>query len=288
LKVSSTVLLLIVIAACCAGIYRVQLGIDEYKGNEAYVEEFMFLPDASELKTASLGYESLVADLLWLKAVQHMGELKISDKGYDWIYRALDTVTTLDPKFLAPYETGGLILTIVADKADLSNKLLAKGYANNPGVWQLPFYLGFNYFYFMRQYKAAAKYMSIASEMEGSPKWLPLLASRLYYQADDPAYAIDFLKRMYDRTEDKRIKKGIQVRINLLKAQVIAAELQKAVDYYEKRTGKRPLTIAELVSAGIIRAVPQEPGGGRFFIDSSGKVKSSKVEEYLGVYSNRR
>jgi len=285
LRVSLTAFLMFVVAVCSAGIYHVQQGIDAYKGSSAYVEEFMLLPDASEIKTASLGYESLVADLLWLKAVQHMGEREISGKGYDWIYKALDTVTTLDPKFIAPYETGGLILTIVADKTDLSNKLLEKGYAYNPDVWQLPFYLGFNYFYFMRQYKPAAKYMSIAAEMEGSPSWLPLLASRLYYQAEDPSYALEFLERMYERTDDERLRESLLKRIDLLRARAIAGELQKAVEYYEKHTGKRPATLSDLVSAGIIRAVPEEPGGGHFFIDESGRVISSTVEGSLGLHT---
>ncbi|HEX9860730.1 MAG TPA: hypothetical protein VGB23_05955 [Nitrospirota bacterium] len=269
-----------------ATLYSLQLRLDMYKGETAYVEEFMRLPDAEQIKTASLGYELLVADMLWLKAVQHMGEKKITGEGYDWIYKALDTVTTLDPKFISPYEVGGLILTIVAEKADLSNKLLEKGYANNPEVWQLPFYLGFNYFYFNRDYKNAAFYMSRAAGMEGSPSYLPLLVSRLYVQADDPAYALEFLLRMYETTDDDKLKAGMEKRINLLKAEVLVRDIQKIADKYAAGTGHRAESLKELVRLGYLKYIPEEPNGGQFYIDHAGKVRSSKLksEKELGVH----
>lgn len=281
-----TILTAAAVILSCAALYGLQLRLDTYRGETPYVEEFMRLPDPEQLKTASLGYEALTADLLWLKAVQHMGEREISSQGYDWIYKALDTVTTLDPQFIAPYETGGLILTVVAEKAELSNRLLEKGYMHNPDVWQLPFYLGFNYFYFMKQYKTAAKYMSIAAELEGSPKWLPLLASRLYYQAEDPSFALEFLVRMYESTDDERLKESMLERINALKSAMAARGLQPAVDEYRKRFGRTPKELSELVEAGLIGKIPEEPNGGYYYIDEDGLVKSSKVTGKLGVFTH--
>ncbi len=285
MKFRMAILLSAAIVLSSAAVYRLQLVLDAYRGETPYVEEFMRLPDPDELKTASLGYEALTADFLWLKAIQHMGEKRISSEGYDWIYKALDAVTTLDPQFVAPYVIGGLMLTVVAEKAELSNRLLEKGYIHNPDVWQIPFYLGFNYFYFMKQYKTAARYMSIAAEMDGSPKWLPLLASRLYYQADDPVYALEFLVRMYESTDDERLKERMLVRINELKSAMAAVVLQKVVDEYGKRFGRAPTDLKELVRSGLIDRIPEEPSGGYFFIDKDGMVRSSKLTGKLGVYT---
>lgn len=280
----------IIIAAlavlACTVIYTLQQRLDVYKGKSPHIGEFMRLPDAGQLKVASLGYESLVADVLWLKTVQHMGEKTISGEGYDWIYKALDTVTTLDPEFLAPYEVGGLILTILAEKTELSNRLLEKGVKHCPDVWQLKLYLGFNHFYFLKDYKTAAHYISQAAAIKGSPPYLPVLASRLYVQADDPAYALEFLMRMYESTEDKKLRYKMKKQIDLLKSEVLVRELQKIADLYKERTHSQAHDLNELVRTGFLRRIPEGPGGGYFYVDGSGMVRSSKLKpgEELGVY----
>lgn len=270
----------------CTVIYTLQQRLDVYKGGSPHIGEFMRLPDAGQLKVASLGYESLVADMLWLKTVQHMGERTISGEGYDWIYKALDTVTTLDPKFLAPYEVGGLILTILAEKTELSNQLLEKGVKQFPDVWQLKLYLGFNHFYFMKDYKTAAHYISQAATIKGSPPYLPVLASRLYVQSDDPAYALEFLMRMYESTDDKKLRYKMKKQIDLLKSEVLVRELQKIADLYKEKTHSQARDLSELVRTGFLKRIPAEPGGGYFYIDGTGMVRSSKIGsgDELGVY----
>jgi hypothetical protein len=217
LKPVSYALLVLLLLLVWAGLYSLQVRFDATKGRALAGEEFMQLPKAQYLKVASLGYSQLTADLLWLKAVQHIGEKKISPSGYEWIYKALDTVTTLDPKFIPPYEVGGLVLTVLADKVSLSDSLLQKGMENNPEVWQFPFYLGFNQMFYQKDYKKAAQYMSRAASIKGSPYYLPLLASRLYVQAEDPGYALEFLGRMYENTSDEKIKEELMKRMNLIK-----------------------------------------------------------------------
>jgi len=287
LKPAGYAALAVLLLALCGTIFSLQLVIDADKGEGAAVESFMYLPDPEHLKVASLGYEELVADLLWLKAVQNMGQRQISGLGYDWIYKALDTVTTLDPLYIAPYETGGLILTIVADKVDLSNKLLEKGVENNPDVWQLPFYLGFNYFYYLRDFPTAARYLDQAAKIDGSPGYLPMLVSRMYIQSENAAASLCFLQAMYDRTEDERVRASLLGRMDEVKTYMVVGALQKVVDEYEKRMHRRPMDIEELVRTGIIDRAPEEPNGGYFFIDKDGKVQSSKLKSHLGVYMNK-
>ncbi|HEY3347179.1 MAG TPA: hypothetical protein VGK71_06110 [Nitrospirota bacterium] len=268
-----------------AAVFALQSQIDSTK-EAAYREtdSFLYLPDADHLKIASLGYENTVADILWIKVVIQSGEKKISSRGYDWMYKALDTLTTLDPVFVTPYEMGALMLTIVADKVDLSDKLLEKGVIYNTDVWQLYFYLGFNKFFFDKDYLAAAKNMEKAASIKGSPPYTSLLASRLYVQAEDPVYALDFLEKMYSSSKDERMREEIGKRMHLLEAQVIVNELQKAADYFKEKAGRAPESLGEMARAGLIKAVPPEPNGGRFYIDTDGKVKSSAVKENLGIY----
>ena len=279
----AVIALLLLLSA--AAIYSLQLRIDMTRKGSTAAEEFMRLPKVEYLRVASLGYSNLVADLLWLKAVQNMGEKKVSPEGYEWIYKALDTVTSLDPKFVAPYEAGGLILTIVADKVELSNKLLEKGVENLPQYWQLPFYLGFNYLFYMKDYKKAAEYMEKAPKIPGSPEYLPLLTARLYLQSKDPAYALEFLMRMYDNTTDERLRERLAERITVARSDLIASRLQEAADLYRQRTGSAPRELGELIHAGLIGFVPEDPAGGMFVIDKDGRVKSTAIKGKTGVYT---
>jgi len=284
LKLGAYAVIVLLLLSSGVALYTVQLRLDAGRGEKKAAEEFMYLPSAQYLKVASLGYEQLLADLLWLKAIQHIGEKKISGAGYDWIYKALDTVTSLDPKFIMPYVAGGLALTIDAEKVDLSNRLLIKGVENIPENWQLPFYLGFNYFFFKKDYKLAARYMEIAASKPGSPAYLTSLASRLYVQAEDPSYALQFLMRMYENTTDEKMRATLLTRINLLKAAVVVKGLQDSLDLYVKETGRKPSGLSDLVAAGVIKGIPKEPNGGYYYIGDDGKVHSSKINVNLGIY----
>ena len=60
------------------------------------MQRFTLLPDGETLKAMSLGFEDVMADIIWLQAIQAIGERCVSDDAGQWIYRAMDIVTTLD------------------------------------------------------------------------------------------------------------------------------------------------------------------------------------------------
>ena len=140
-------LLVIVGLVLLLGSCLLHVRLDQSREGIPKLQRFMFLPQAEVLKVISLGYHSIVADFLWLQTIQVMGEKKITEEAGHWIYRALDTVTTLDPQFVRAYEAGGLALCTLVVLPDQSNALLEKGMKNNPEVWQFPFYLGINYYF---------------------------------------------------------------------------------------------------------------------------------------------
>ena len=51
------------------------------------------------IKRVSLGYHHLGADLLWLRLVQVLGKKRNTADEYEWMYHALDVITTLDPQY---------------------------------------------------------------------------------------------------------------------------------------------------------------------------------------------
>ena len=61
------------------------------------IEGLAQLPKGEYLKPALLGYHHLGADILWLRLLQVVGNKRNSSDEYEWMYHALDVITTLDP-----------------------------------------------------------------------------------------------------------------------------------------------------------------------------------------------
>src|SRR5207247_3620541 len=116
------------------GLPLLHVRIDEQRAVAPKLQRFMDLPRGEYLRVAVLGYEQVVADLLWIQAIQAMGEREVTEEAGHWIYRALDVITTLDPKFVRVYEVGGIALATLVVHIDESNRILEKGIQHNPEV----------------------------------------------------------------------------------------------------------------------------------------------------------
>ncbi len=193
-------------------IFSIQTIIDTKKGTLPE-EQPLYLLSGKLLNIASLGFNDVIADILWMRTIGYFGEHYQGDKKYIWLYHMLDIVTTLDPGFQYPYHFGGLVLSIEGKDIGSSNALLRKGMANHPNVWQFPFYIGFNYFFFEKDYQKAARYFEIASRIPGSPRYLKSLAARLYAESGNPEIALTILKETYINTRDENMRREIMKRI---------------------------------------------------------------------------
>src|SRR2546426_883611 len=109
------------------GLHFLQVRLDEQRAPITQFQRFMYLPQGEHLKIAALGYQHVVADLLWIQVIQAMGERKVTEEAGRWIYRALDIITTMDPKFVRVYEVGGIALTTLVVHIDESNRILEQG-----------------------------------------------------------------------------------------------------------------------------------------------------------------
>ncbi len=279
----SFLFILIILLLIC--VYVLQYNIENIKKAYPQFESLLYLPTGRFIKSAVLGFDELAADILYVKAIGYFGGHYLSDREYEWLYHILDVVTTLSPAFKDPYEFGAIILALEAGEIENSNRLLKKGIKHSPRYWRFPFYLGFNYFFYLGDYQSAAFYMERASRSPGHPAYLPSLTSRLYAEARNPEYAIEFLIEIYKGTEDEMIKKEIEVRIKELIIERDLNLLEKMVRRYVQLYNHTPLSLKELVKSNLIKYIPKEPFGGHYYIDEeAGLVRSSTHPERLGIY----
>jgi hypothetical protein len=249
-----------------------------------------YLPSGQFLKGAALAYDELFADYLWIKAIVYFGDHFETDKSYKWLYHLLDIVSTLDPYFQYPYEFGGVALAYWVKDENLSIKLLKKGMINVPKTheryWTIPFFLGFNYMYYKKDFAAATRYLEEATKYPGHPRYLPLLVSRLYANAKDPEIAIKYLQEIYLSTKNEEAKKDIIKRIDEIVVERDILILEDMRDQYLKKTGSYPSNLEELISAGLLKKIPREPFGGKYFIKEDHSIQSSVIRKRMEVYIN--
>jgi hypothetical protein len=247
--------------------------------------QLRLLPTGEFIRPMVLGYHHVAADLLWLNIVQVLGEREVRHADYEWLFHALDVVTTIDPHYTYAHDVGGVVLAELAGRVDWSNALLEKGRAANPEAWRLPFQLGFNAFFHQQDYVRAAGYMAIAARLPGRPAYVPELAARLYVEGHRPALALDFLDVMVRQTDDVHVLAQLERR----KAEVIVerdlAVLEEAVQAYTARVGRGPETFDALIQAGDLTVLPVEPFGGSYRLDPKrGTVVSTTHPQRLRLY----
>jgi len=251
-------------------------------------EALRVLPPGDYLKPLLLGYHHVTADILWLRMIQIIGERKVSAKDYEWLAHGLDVITTLDPHYTYPYQVGGIVLAELAHRVDLSNRLLEKGESANPTYWWLPFHRGFNAFFHLRDYVEASDHMARAARLPGAPAYVPPLAARLYAQAGNPDVALEFLDTMWRQTEDEMVRASLEVRMKEVVIERDIRMLEEAVGRYQARVRRAPRELSELVLAGLLRALPQEPFGGVYRLDpTTGAITSSTHPDRLRVHRSR-
>jgi len=224
----------------------------------------------------AFGYKGLLADFLFLKAVTFYGERQISpgtlsDGDWEYLIASLDVVTDLDPYFEDPYVFAEGNLAWEGKVAE-ANQLLEKGRKHREWDWRIPYYLGFNHFYFLQDYQKGGEYVMEAARIPGSQPFLSTLGARLAYYGGKSKTAVLFLKQMLVETKEVRLRARLEKRLFALER---AVELEELLDRFTREQGRAPGRIEELVTFGYIDSLPQDPYGGQWRILENGRVFSS-------------
>tara|TARA_B100000959_G_scaffold286430_1_gene365027 strand:- start:3139 stop:4038 length:900 start_codon:yes stop_codon:yes gene_type:complete len=271
-----------------SAVFLSQTQIDKTRNRYSKTEDMKYLPSGQFLKGAALAYDELFADYFWIKAIVYFGDHFETDKSYKWLYHLLDVVSTLDPYFEYTYEFGGVALAYWIKDENLSIKLLKKGMINVPKTharyWTIPFFLGFNYMYYKKDFATAARYLEEATKYPGHPRYLPLLVARLYTNTKDPEIAIKFLQEIYRSTKNEEAKKDILKRINEIVVERDIFILEEMRDKYHKKIGSYPSNLGELISEGFLKEMPREPFGGKYFMKEDHSIHSSVVRKRMELF----
>lgn len=274
MKLKLSLLLLVLFISVYALIFPV-FEKQRYPVKFAQARELILPPHV--MKLLVLEFRTVAADFIFARASQYYGGRSYrpwawTKNDFVWLYNNLRVITELDPYFEDPYYFGNAIFTWGTGAANEANSLLEKGVSSRTWDWQLPFYLGFNKFYFLHDNNGGADYLLMAAKRPGAWSYLPTLAARLYNNAGRTESAIDFLTIFWKNANDELVKKEYEVRIAALKRILF---LERAVARYKSKTGKQPKSLPVLVRSGIIAEIPKDPYGGTFYLDTDGSIKTT-------------
>lgn len=242
--------------------------VKTYREQSKRTETVHYLPQIEILNILSLDYKGLISKLLFFKTLVYYGEHMDSRimPDWKWMYQILNASTILDPYNIDSYYFTQAVLTWDANLIKETNLILERGEKYRAWDFFMPFFLGFNYFYFLKDNKNAALYFEHAARINPA---LIDYAIRFHYKANEIPLAISILRKMHDDIKNEDIRKQIMQRINAYENALI---LEKAVRQYEEKFHELPEKLEYLLEKGLISQIPEDPYGGKFYFDKKENI----------------
>ena len=260
-----------------------QARIDREIGTFRAQEEVLYLWSGEQVKRLSPGFESLAADLYWLRTVQYFGgeRLYSREKRFELLQPLVDIATTLDPRLEIAYRYGAIFLSeplpVGAGRPREGVELLEKGVRSLPHAWRLRQDLGFFLHLFLGETERAAAVLNEAAEVPGAAFWLRMMAADLVTKGGSRADARRMWQQMYEQAEEGIMKANAHARLEILDSLDAADNLTGRVAEFEKRRGRRPARLEELREAGLWGGPLADVAGTPFGYDQqTGRVFISR------------
>jgi hypothetical protein len=267
----------IVVPLLFAAIAALQMRIDSRSSSTAQASAELLVRSPSAIKKMSLGYDSLLADIYWTRAVQYYGA-RFATKGatFPLLWPLLDITSTLDPKMIVAYRFGAIFLSESgaggAGRPDLAIELVERGIAANPDEWRLNMDLGFLYYWRLRDYPSSASAFLAGSKKPHAPPWLEIMAARVAQKGGSLETSRMIWSEIYESNKDPNIRKRAYQILRGLKAQEDETEIDQLAEEYQKRFGRAPRSLGELRSASLLLAIPLDPDGYPYRLGADGKA----------------
>lgn len=193
----------------CFGVYQLQWAIERSRERRGTAEP-LYLPNGKLLHVVSLGYDSAVADVLWLYSIQYAMEQFWGERKYVWLQHIFDLITELDPQFEAAYIQGAMFLGMMQRRPEMALKLLEKGKKNNPDSWIYPAEQSFYAAIHLKDRKRAIAYVQEAADKPGSPPQLYSRLANLYRKTGKQELALRQWLQLEKSTSDPKFRKVAQ------------------------------------------------------------------------------
>lgn len=237
----------------------------------------LWLRSTAAARRLALSFTDLAADVYWMRAVVHYGSERrapAAEGRYALLYPLLDLTTTLDPHFDVAARLGAIFLSEGypggPGRPDQALALLEKGLKNDPDRWQYRHDIGFVYYWWLKDYVAAAKQFELGSQLPGAPQWLRTMAGVTLAKGGDRAGAKQLWNELYTTADVDWLRDAAAYRLRQLAALDDIDALNAVVARGRSRVSA--IDWNAFVRAGVLPAVPTDPMGTPYVLSPDGLV----------------
>ena len=237
-------------------------------------KRLLYLRSGESARRAMLSFDALAADIYWIRAIQHYGRDKKSDRvagRFELLQPLLDLTTTLDPHFNIAYRFGAVFLSFSPPngpgRTDQAIELLMKGLRHNPQRWQFAHDIGFVHYFYTKDFAEAARWFNRAADMPGAPAWVRSLAATTSVRGGDFDGADAMFAELAQAPERAIRQVGERGRLQVRALRTIE-ELTRYVDKFHEINGRYPDGWGDLIRARMVGGYPQDDTGAPFVYDA--------------------
>ena len=178
---------------------------------------------------------------------------------------------------LVAYKFGAVFLAepqpVGAGRADLAADLVRRGIAANPEEWSLWANLGFIYYWYSKDYaQATAAYLE-GSKRPGAQDWMRGMAAKIQEEGGSRETSSFLWTQIYEESPEPALRANALDHLRTLRAEEDAAQLEKLAAEYDRRFGRYPDSMRDLIAAGMLRGMPADPAGFAYILIPGGKVR---------------
>ena len=257
------------VVAAMAGAIALELVREARYPRDTVAEAVLYFPPGRAVTRLALSYDALLADVYWIRALQHFGSTRLKkdlgEKTYALLDPLLTITTTLDPQFNVAYRFGAIFLSEAPPggpgRPDQAIALLQRGLEAKPGHWRYMQDIGFVYYWWLRDYRKAAEWFNRGADQPGAPWWMRSLAANTLAQGGDRRASRALWQSLAQTPDNDWLQRDARRRLQQLDALDAIDELNARVRRYREAGGGQPFTWEALVRAGLLREAPQDPTG---------------------------
>ena len=273
----SAIFLVILLILSCGIFMSLKVKTDNISRKKIPGSSIIYIPSGQYLKFATFGNSSLLADLIYVWAIQYYSDYTIPDM-YEYLDHIFSIINELDPSYLDPYDIGAVIAAYEAEDLDLALKILDRGLEKNPEEWLFP-YMAAHYAQMIKKdHKLAQEYYKKAMNIEEVPPIVERLYANAIFKSMDYKRALQTWLEIYKTAKDERIKKIASNHLYNLTATIDIQKINEAIEKFKESYGRNPMELSQLVRAGFLDSLPKDLDGKEYIYDSrTGEVKTPTI-----------
>jgi hypothetical protein len=246
-------------------------------------ERMLYLTSGKTADRLMLSFDSLAADVYWIRTIQHYGRDRKSARQtgrFEQLQPLLDLTTTLDPHFMIAYRFGAIFLAMPPPhgpgRADQAVALLEKGFTSNPLRWQFPHDVGFIHYWYTGDYALAAAWFERAARLPNAPKWIGPLAATTKAQGGNREGARQMLVELLTGSSEEYMRNAAERGLRQLKALDAIDQLNDLIKKFHAARGHYPADWKELLGQA-----PFDETGAPFIYDAESHVTKLSPDSAL-------